>query len=57
MNVIMDGQLLFFFLRIVSNEKILNVDKANSKLFQFNFASFFLAVTGKLFHTRILYIR
>ena len=32
---------LFFFLRFVSNEKILNVDKANSTLFEFNFESFF----------------
>ena len=29
-----------------------NVDEANSKKFQFNFASFAVIVTGKLFYLR-----
>ena len=34
-----------------------NADKSNSKIFQFNFASFFIILTGKLFYTRIFYIQ
>ena len=34
-----------------------NIDKINSKIFQFNFASFPFIVIGNLFFTRILYLR
>ena len=33
-----------------------NVDKANKKIVQFNFVSFFI-ITGKSFYTKVLYIR
>ena len=33
-----------------------NVDRANSKILQFNFATFFIVI-GKMFYKRILYIR
>ena len=32
------------------------IDKANSNIFHFNFASFLFIVTGKLFYTKNLYI-
>ena len=43
--------------RILDIKAARNIDKANSKIFQFNFASFCFIVTGKLFYTRVLYIR
>ena len=35
----------------------INVDKTNSKIFQFKFASFSFVATGKLFYLIILYVR
>ena len=34
-----------------------NVEKTNSRIFQFNFESFLFAITGKLFCTKILYVQ
>ena len=35
----------------------INIDKANSKIFQFNFASLSFFVAGKLFCTRVIFVR
>ena len=36
--------------------EVRNVDKANSEIVKFNFATLIFIVTGKLFYTRTLYI-